>query len=487
MIRLLFASTCLASVLAAQQPPAGFERVDHDIEIGVLPGLLRYDRESFSVRPASSVRLTLVNNDAMQHNLLVCRPGEDVTRRVGAAAAALGARASSVDFVPDLPDVLFHTRAVLPGERDTIRFRAPETAGDYPYVCTLPGHMFTMRGVMHVGEPRDERPLRDLRYRVFEGRWSNLPDFATLSPVATGDLEDGVIELEVTQRDTDYAAVFEGVLATPNAGAHVFFLNSDDGSRLSIDGRVVAEYDGVHPASAEQRVEIELAAGPHALAVEYFQAGGGQELYLAYAGPDGQRRLLTGAQAASEPRGIPIAVHHAPVVMRVYIEDAAPRSIAVGLLDGINYCFDAERCSVQFGWVGAFLDVGPDRQGRGGRPCKTLGPRFPVGDVGFPLRTASGQLRPVRLRGYRTDATPSLTLDWGGVEVTWTVKAAPDGVGLRYEFELGAVTSDVQFVVAADGLRLEASAGTWRGGCLTVPAAAARSFNVTLRSMVSDK
>ena len=74
------------------------------------------------------------------------------------------------------------------------------------------------------------------------------------------------------------------------------------------------------------------------------------------------------------------------VVMRVHVEGASARTIAVGLPGGMNYAFDAARCSVQFGWAGAFLDVSPDRDGRGGRPCKTLGVRAGVGDVGFPLR-----------------------------------------------------------------------------------------------------
>jgi azurin len=30
-----------------------------------------------------------------------------------------------------------------------VTFTAP-AAGDYPYICTFPGHYMTMRGVMHV-------------------------------------------------------------------------------------------------------------------------------------------------------------------------------------------------------------------------------------------------------------------------------------------------------------------------------------------------
>ena len=34
----------------------------------------------------------------------------------------------------------------------TIAFTAPEAEGDYPFVCTLPGHAFSMKGIMKVSK-----------------------------------------------------------------------------------------------------------------------------------------------------------------------------------------------------------------------------------------------------------------------------------------------------------------------------------------------
>ena len=166
--------------------------------------------------------------------------------------------------------------------------------------------------------------------------------------------------------------------------------------------------------------------------------------------------------------------------MRVHVAQAAARSIAVGLPGGMNYCFDAEACRVQFGWAGAYLDVGPDRLGRGGRPCKILGQRFGVGDLGFPLRGPDGGRRPVQFRGYRTGGSPEFRIDWGGCEVRWTVEAAPQGVGLRYTFEIAGAAQPVRFVIDPEDLRLAASAGRWHSGTLHVPKAMAAKFHVTL-------
>jgi len=48
-----------------------------------------------------------------------------------------------------------------------------------------------------------------------------------------------------------------------------------------IDGKVVVDHDGPHGAS-EKAGMIALAAGYHPIAVQYFQAGGGKSLVLAF-------------------------------------------------------------------------------------------------------------------------------------------------------------------------------------------------------------
>jgi azurin len=133
-------------------PPAGYEKVDHEVIIGTVPGQMKFDVELFRVQPGAKVKLVLKNTDEMQHNLLVCRPGESVTLEIAKAAWSLGAQAIDRQFVPDSPLVLHHTAIVNPRESDTLYFTAPREEADYPYVCTLPGHAFTMTGVMRVGK-----------------------------------------------------------------------------------------------------------------------------------------------------------------------------------------------------------------------------------------------------------------------------------------------------------------------------------------------
>jgi azurin len=53
-------------------------------------------------------------------------------------------------YVPDSASVLVYTNMVPPKESTTIHFNAPKEPGDYPYLCTFPGHWMVMNGVMKV-------------------------------------------------------------------------------------------------------------------------------------------------------------------------------------------------------------------------------------------------------------------------------------------------------------------------------------------------
>ena len=125
---------------------------EQEITIGTLHAQMKYDVASFQVKPGSKVRLTLKNTDEMQHNLVIVSPGENKAMEVAQKAWALGEQAVKKAFIPDGPDVLFHTKVVDPQQSDTITFVAPEKEADYPFVCTLPGHAISMKGVMRVSK-----------------------------------------------------------------------------------------------------------------------------------------------------------------------------------------------------------------------------------------------------------------------------------------------------------------------------------------------
>ena len=135
--------------------------------------------------------------------------------------------------------------------------------------------------------------IKDLRYRVYEGKWTRLPDFDRLDPVERGELEGGLIDIGVAKRKDYYGLVFEGTLAVPKEAEYVFEMASDDGARILIDGQTVIEHDGLHGAQLKKG-EARLAAGERTIRVEYF----------AYGLPNSFRAGWHGASSASSPLSV---------------------------------------------------------------------------------------------------------------------------------------------------------------------------------------
>ena len=56
------------------------------------------------------------------------------------------------------------------------------------------------------------------------------------------------IDLSIAKRPNGYAIRFEGILPIDRDGGYTFHVSSDDGGRVTIDGRTVVSNDGIHPA-----------------------------------------------------------------------------------------------------------------------------------------------------------------------------------------------------------------------------------------------
>jgi hypothetical protein len=112
-----------------------------------------------------------------------------------------------------------------------------------------------------------------------------------MRPVATGVTQE--VSTATAQRRSQFGFVFEGNLWVPTTGSYTFFLRSDDGSLLTINGNSVINNDGVH-GSRERSATVELTAGFHAVRVDYFQLLWGSALNLQWSGPGISRRKLGG-------------------------------------------------------------------------------------------------------------------------------------------------------------------------------------------------
>jgi azurin/glucose/arabinose dehydrogenase len=132
-----------------ERPAAWTDGPDRTITIGTKPGL-KYDKTEIRVDPGARVKLVFRNTDDLMHNLLVVRPG--TVEPVARAAQNMGLEGQERGYVPRSDNVLFHTGLLEPETTESIYLTAPNEPGDYPYVCTFPGHWRTMQGILRVAE-----------------------------------------------------------------------------------------------------------------------------------------------------------------------------------------------------------------------------------------------------------------------------------------------------------------------------------------------
>jgi azurin len=132
---------------AEPTPPKPAQHVE--IQITSVANTMAFDKTKLSVPAGAEVHLTMKNNATMAtlpHNWVLVKPGTEAS--VAASGLKLGEPAGYFD-VRD-KNALVHTPMAKPGETTEVTFTAPAEPGDYPYICTFPGHYMMMKGVLTV-------------------------------------------------------------------------------------------------------------------------------------------------------------------------------------------------------------------------------------------------------------------------------------------------------------------------------------------------
>ncbi len=118
--------------------------------IRTIPNEMKYSVTEIEVEAGKPVQLVFQNNDFMQHNLVITQKGEKDAVGKAADQMATDPNGLDKDYVPDLEEVLYYIPIVDPDKSFTLEFTAPEEPGNYPYICTFPGHWRIMQGNMKV-------------------------------------------------------------------------------------------------------------------------------------------------------------------------------------------------------------------------------------------------------------------------------------------------------------------------------------------------
>ena len=118
-----------------------------------------------------------------------------------------------------------------------------------------------------------------VEYSYYEGKFKSVDDIVVQKPIKTGTLNN--ISIETATVEDYFALEFKTYIKIPEKAVYRFYTNSDDGSRLYIDGQLVVDNDGSHSL---RRVDgkVALEAGYHEMVVRYLENYMGQALEVGF-------------------------------------------------------------------------------------------------------------------------------------------------------------------------------------------------------------
>jgi azurin len=149
--RLLALSAALMSLIAVFSI-AGAQTTPRTVEI-VGGDDMKYSVTTIQAKRGEQLRIVLTSKGAMPkiamaHNVVILTKGSDA-----AAFAVAAAPARATDFIPPnlKSQVLAASGLAGNGETVEVTFKAPAVSGQYPFLCTFPGHFAAgMKGTLIV-------------------------------------------------------------------------------------------------------------------------------------------------------------------------------------------------------------------------------------------------------------------------------------------------------------------------------------------------
>jgi len=354
----------------------------------------------------------------------------------------------------------------------------------------------------------------NLTYQYYEGSFSGFPNFDDLTPDASDTLEEGRLSTTYAQRGEDFALVFEGELPVGDrlpSGEYTFAVDPDDALRFFLDGNKAIEataQDAPHERS------LFLQDGTREIRIEYLQTTGQSRIGLGWRGTYGELLpRLSETDPFRADLGFPMQ-YQGPTGPSLEMDVGArpqvkwmkmptdgdggggggrsppglTKSVAVGMPDFTNYCFNMETGALEYAWRGAFVNYGPMisfGEGRGDGPARILGQLFPVGSVEYPLRIGDPDAEPtIAFRGCRESPhPPELRYSVDGTDLTHTIEGLSGTLGVTHTIAFEDVPSETVYFHAPGGdITRDASDGEWAETTLEVPAGV-EEFSVTVTAL----
>ncbi len=284
--------------------------------------------------------------------------------------------------------------------------------------------------------PLEKQPtaLANLTSRVYKGQWNQTPDFTKIQPENVEEEHSGILDTALAAMKDDFGIVWEGDFMAPADGEYVFNLDADDGAKLILEGKIVAEVKGLGPMGEKNRMsqgKVVLKAGANPIRVEYFQGKGQQGIALGWKLAGAKQWQWLSATTPKNTGGnppIPLMPQDGKTVMyRNFIKGSTARGIGFGFPGEVNLVYSADNLAPELVWAGGFIDAGLHWTNRG------QGFQSPMSDEVITLTKQRIFPPTARFKGYSLDpkGNPTFHVNIDGQLLSDSFAPGADGTLVR--------------------------------------------------------
>ncbi|WP_321515369.1 GH92 family glycosyl hydrolase [Marinifilum fragile] len=135
-----------------------------------------------------------------------------------------------------------------------------------------------------------EKVQKGLQYSYFEGIYRSVYDYELDEPVKTGIVP--VPTLDICSRKEWIGLDFKGLIDIPKSGEYTFYMSSNDGCKLSINGEELFESDGRKTVTFGQQAQLQLEKGLHQIQMGFYQCSDNIDLVVEWEGPGIKRQAI---------------------------------------------------------------------------------------------------------------------------------------------------------------------------------------------------
>ena len=209
---------------------------------------------------------------------------------------------------------------------------------------------------------------------------------------------------------------------------------------------------------------------------------------MVHVGEEGLRAIYThvmnvskGVKAKAQVEGDPYAASSTaksfPQVQRIFMPNAGPAAIAIGLDAQTSVCWDAGESRFRYAWTGGFIDGYPYWKGNGSSIANIVGETKYI-EYDSPFESLGAR----KFLGYKMDAgLPVFRYTAGELEITEKVSPGKEGESFSRTFTISpppAAKLTLDFP-STEKVTYSSDKGTWSKHLLMLDPADATEFTIT--------